>query len=110
MQATKSLNHTFAALGEGLLLIWWGVVIMVDPLTIGIGAIGTGLILLGVNAARWLKGIPTKRTTTTVGVIALVWGALDQFNGLSLETSFAVLLIVIGAVSIAALLFFPKSE
>ena len=72
------VNHTFAAFGEGLLLIWWGVVIVVDPLTIGIGAIGSGLILLGVNAARWLKGIPTKRTTTFVGIVALVWGALDQ--------------------------------
>jgi len=110
MEAVKSLNHTFAAFGEGLLLIWWGVVMMVDPLTIGIGAIGTGVIFLGVNAARWLNGIPTKRATTVIGIIALVWGALDQAFTLSFESSFAVLLIVTGAVVIGLLLAFPKRE
>ena len=41
MDRTKKLNHRFASVGWGLLFIWWGVVIMVDPLTIGMGAIGT---------------------------------------------------------------------
>ena len=83
---------------------------MVHPLTIGLGAAGTGLILLGVNAARWLKGIPTKGSTTVVGVIALVWGALDTVFDPRFELSFAMMLIVIGVVVIASLLAHPKTE
>ena len=56
----QNLNRTFATVGDGVLLIWWGIVIMVGPITVGMGAIGTGLICLGVNAARMLNGIPPK--------------------------------------------------
>jgi hypothetical protein len=104
MESSKKLNRTYAAVGENALLIWWGIVIVVDPLTIGIGAVGTGLILLGVNAARYLSGIPTKRATTVVGIVALVWGALDHVLALGFWPSFATLLIVIGVASMASLL------
>ncbi len=101
MNNVRTLNRNFATMGWGALFIWWGVVIMLDPLTIGMGAIGTGLILLGVNAARLLKGIPAKGSTTAVGIIALVWGALDQAFALRFGASFATMLIVFGAVVIA---------
>jgi hypothetical protein len=110
MDSATTLNRTYAAVGEGVLLIWWGIVIVVDPLTIGMGAIGTGLILLGVNAARLLKGIPTKASTTAVGIVALVWGALDQALALRFWPSFAAMLIVIGVVSIGSLLARPRTE
>ncbi|MGZ9165501.1 MAG: hypothetical protein ACXW4U_10020 [Anaerolineales bacterium] len=110
MENTKTLNHNFATIGNGALLIWWGIVIMVDPLTIGMGAIGTGLIMLGVNAARLLNGIPTKGSTTVLGIIALVWGTLDTVLDPSFELSFALMLIVIGLVRIASLLTRPKTE
>lgn len=105
----QSMNRTFAMIGDGALLIWWGISIMVGPITIGMSAIGTGLILLGVNAARWLKGIPTKGTTTAVGVIALVWGAFDHTLALRFMPSFATLLIVIGVVVIASLVTRPRT-
>jgi len=72
-------------------------------------AIGTGLIMLGVNAARVLKGIPMKGWTTTIGAIAIAWGTLDHFFDLSLWLSFALLLIVTGVVLIASLLVKPKT-
>jgi hypothetical protein len=108
MEAAKTLNHSFATFGWGALLIWWGVVIMIDPLTIGIGAAGTGLILLGVNATRLLKGIPTRASTTTAGIIALVWGSLDHFLSLSFGPSLAILLILIGVAEIVSLLARPR--
>jgi len=110
MENTNILKNNFAVVGNGALLIWWGVVIMIDPLTIGIGAIGTGLIMLGVNALRSVNGIPAKRSTTIVGVIALLWGVLDHTLSLSFEVSFAVLLIVIGVVMIASLLLRSNAE
>ena len=110
MESTKALNHNFATIANGALLIWWGIVIMFDPLTIGMGAIGTGLIMLGVNAARLLGGIPAKRSTTVLGIIALTWGALAQTLGLSFWPAVAMMMIILGVVEVFTLLAFPKLE
>ena len=110
MENTKTLNHNFATIGNGALLIWWGVVIMFDPLTIGMGAIGTGLIMLSINAARLLKGIRTKGSTTVIGIIALVWGVIDTVFGPNFGLSFAIMLIVIGLVTITSLLKRTKTK
>ncbi len=110
MENIKTQNHNLATIGNGALLIWWGIVIMIDPLTIGMGAIGTGLIMLGVNVARWRSGIPSKASTTFIGSIALVWGALDSIFDPRLELSFAILLVVIGLATIASLLAHPMTE
>jgi hypothetical protein len=99
-----TLNRIFSKVGDNLLLIWWGIVMIVHPLTIGMGAIGTGLILLGVNAARLLKGIPTKITTTIIGTMSILWGLLDVIFKPRFEVSFALILIVVGLVSLAVVL------
>jgi hypothetical protein len=104
MDNTKTLNHNFATIGWGALLIWWGISFMIGPITIGLSAVGSGLILLGVNAARALRGIPANRSTSAWGITALVWGVLDHTLALSFETSFAALLIVIGVMTLASLL------
>jgi hypothetical protein len=113
MSSLKNFNHTTAAIGWGALFIWWGIVILFKPLTIGMGAIGTGLILLGVNAARLHKGIPDKGSTTTTGLIALAWGVLDQARlmlSLNGGVSLAGLLIIIGiVVFLMPLLARPKT-
>jgi len=109
MDNTNTLNHNIAVIGWSMLLIWWGIAILVKPITIGMTAVGTGLILLGVNAFRWKKGMPTKRSNTIIGIIALVWGALDHAFALSFGLSFAALLIVIGVVALASLLAPPKT-
>jgi hypothetical protein len=109
MENTQTLDRNLGTLADGALLIWWGIVIMVQPLTIGLGAIGTGLIMLGVNAARSLKGIPANGSTMTIGIIALAWGALDTTFNPRFELSFAMLLIVIGVVVLASLLTHPKT-
>jgi hypothetical protein len=101
MGSRKTFNHNLATIGWGALLVWWGVAFMIEPLTLGMCAIGSGLILLGINAVRFFKGIPTVASTTTLGFIALAWGALDQAStllGIASGASFALLLMVIGAV------------
>ncbi len=110
MENAGTLNHNFATIGWGALLIWWGIVVMVDPLTIGMGAIGTALIFLGVNAARSLKDIPTKGSTTAAGIIALGWGTLDIIFDPRVELSFAMMLIVIGVVMLGSILARPKTD
>ena len=103
MNYSQALNHNLATFGWSALFIWWGISILMDPITIGMSSIGTGLILLGVNAARWLKGIRTKHSTTVVGVVALVWGMLDQVLALHFGPSFAMLLIVIGVIAMVSI-------
>ncbi len=103
METDQTFNRNLATAGNSLLLIWWGSVIIIPPLTIGMGAIGTGLILLAVNALRRLKGIPTKGFTTTLGVIALAWGILAWILHPGFEIAFALLLIVIGLASLSSL-------
>jgi hypothetical protein len=110
MDTTIELDQTVSKIGDNALLIWWGIVMIVHPLTIGMGAIGTGLILLGVNTARLLKGIPTKRVMVVIGVIAIVWGTLDTVFNLRFEASFALMLIVIGTVSLMASLARPSGR
>ena len=103
MEAKQAFNHNLATVGNSLLLVWWGAVIIVDPLTLAMGAFGSGLILLGVNAVRMLSGIPTKGSTTTLGIIALTWGALDWVFNPPWDKSLAMLLIIVGLVALSAL-------
>jgi hypothetical protein len=110
MEETKSLNHSYATIGWGALLIWWGISFIVGPITIGLSAIGTGLILLGINAARMFKGIPSNRSTTGWGITFLAWGVLDHFLKLNFGQSCAALLIVIGLVTLGSLLTRSRVE
>jgi hypothetical protein len=46
MNAKKALNHNLAVFGWGALFVWWGLVVTIHPITLGMGAMGTGLIML----------------------------------------------------------------
>ena len=105
----QGTNRSLATVGWGALFVWWGISILIDPISIGMSAVGTGLILLGVNAARMLRGIPIQTSNTPVAVIAIVWGLLDHVLSLPFWTSFATLMIVIGVVAIASLVAQPRT-
>ena len=91
-----------------MLFILWGITILIDIVPVGIGIVGTGVILLGLNAARALNHVPTRSGTTTLGILALVWGGLDLARSilhlpfeLTLFAIFAILLIVQGVIVLA---------
>ena len=102
MENTRKLNADLGTLAWGALLILWGLTELFRPLPPGIGAIGIGVILLGLNAARSRSGLPTSGFTTTLGILALVLGGLDLTAALlhlSFELPvFALLLIVLGVI------------
>ena len=105
MDKTLSLNRKFEAIAWGLLFILWGVTALFDFVPGGVGIAGSGLILLGLNAVRSLRGLPTKSRTTTLGILALVWGGLeltpllfDLPFELSDRAIFAIVLIVLGGI------------
>ncbi len=95
-------NRTFEGLAWGAFFIWWGVLELFQFLPKGTGLLGFGLILIGLNAARSLNGMPTSGLTITLGILALVWGGLELagfFFSLPFEIPiFAVLLVVLGVI------------
>jgi len=104
---TLALNPNFQTIAWGLLAILWGVTVLFDFLPGGIGIVGTGLILIGLNAARLLNGIPAKSGTTILGILALVWGGLELARPILRRLSeftdwdwaiFAILLVALGTI------------
>jgi hydrogenase/urease accessory protein HupE len=98
----------------GALFIWWGITELVPGLPHGTGAIGIGLILLGLNVARSLNGVPTSGFTMTLGILALVLGGLElaiSVLRLPIELPvFAILLIVLGVILLARELLRSRNE
>lgn len=85
------------ALAWGALFIWWGLTLLIQ-FPAGVGLIGVGLILLGANAARYFQGLGLNGFSTSIGVLALVWGGLE-LAGTVLPFAlpvFPILLIVLG--------------
>jgi hypothetical protein len=105
------MNHTqphklqFETIAWGALFIWWGITEMIPSLPKGIGALGIGLILLGLNAARARSGVPTSGFSIVLGILALVLGGLELAGpmlNLPFELPiFAILLIVLGGFVLA---------
>lgn len=104
MGNAQTMNRNFETIAWGMLFVWWGITDLLQ-LPNGTGAAGIGLILLGVNAARSLKGLPVHDFSITLGILALVWGGLDLTRSvlhLPFELPvFAILLIVLGVTLLA---------
>jgi len=101
MNHVRTLERDFDAIAWSMFFIWWGITELVE-LPDGIGAVGIGLILLGLNVARFLNDIPTSGFTITLGILALVWGGLELAGSvlaLPFELPvFAIVLIVLGVI------------
>ncbi len=104
MNGERTLNSKLEMVTWGALFIWWG---MTDsdfglfrPLPQGIGWIGIGLILLGLNVARSMNGIRTNGFSITLGILACTLGGLELASTLlHLPSSlpiFAILMVVLG--------------
>ena len=61
----------------------------------GVWSIGVGVIMLGLNVARYFYKIKLSGFTTFLGVISLISGVMQLFGLHTLEG--AILLIVLGA-------------
>jgi hypothetical protein len=105
MEQQQALNRRLEAIGWGAFFVWWGVTELFQSLPEGIGAIGIGLILLGLNAVRSRNGICPSGFTTTLGILALVLGGLELVQlvlDLPFELPvFGILLIVLGMIILA---------
>jgi len=102
MDNTRTLNSSLETAAWGAVFIWWGITELFNFLPDGTGAIGIGLILLGMNVARSLNDIPTSGFTSILGILALVWGGLELVGSvftLPFELPvFEILLITLGVI------------
>ena len=111
MDNTQTSNRNFDTLAWGAFFIWWGITELFSSLPEGVGAVGVGLILLGLNIVRSMKGIPTSGFTTILGILALVWGVLE-LAGVVLNLPFelpvfAILLITLGGLLLGREIMHP---
>ena len=92
-----ALDKRLESLGWGLFLIMIGGLWLMpdDSLPEGTGLIGTGLIILGLAAVRYVNDIQVSRFWTSLGVIALGVGT-GEVLGLDIPVV-PILLIIIGA-------------
>lgn len=90
-------NKRLESIAWGLFLIMLGCQAFVphEQVNEGFWSIGVGIILLGLNAARYTKQIRMSGFTTVLGIIALLTG-IGELAGIDLP-GFAILLILLGA-------------
>ncbi len=104
METTRKSTPDFGAVAWGALFILWGITEMFKSLPEGIGALGIGVILLGLNLVRHWNGQPARSFSTTVGILALLLGALElaqPYLHLSFELPiFAILLLALGLITL----------
>jgi hypothetical protein len=102
MDDARVLNRKYETIAWGAFFIWLGITNLLRALPDGTGAIGIGIILLGLNLARYVSKIPTSGLTIFLGALALILGAFDVARALlRLEIDlplFPLLLIAIGLV------------
>ncbi len=104
MNTTQTIQRNYDGFAWGAFFVWWGITELFPGLPEGTGAVGIGLILVGLNLARYRSQMPTSGFTTTLGVLALVLGGIELAQpllGLTFDLPvFAILLIVLGLVTL----------
>jgi Ca2+/Na+ antiporter len=101
-EAIKTLDKRYEAVGWSLWLVWIGVTSIIPSLPDGTGMIGTGLLLLGLNVARYRRHIPISDFSLILGVLALLDGGVNLLHDLMafhIELEFfPVLMVIIGTI------------
>lgn len=92
-----ALNKRLETIGWGCFLIMLGGFMFMPKNQVpdGLWSIGVGLIMLGLNAARYFNKIRMSGFTTVLGIISVLGGVVQLFGVKGLEGAF--LLIIIGA-------------
>jgi len=93
----QKINKNLERVGWGFFLIMLGGFALVPRALIpkGVWPIGVGIIMLGLNVARYYYKIKMSGFTTFLGILSLLGGIAELFGVKSLEGGF--LLIILGA-------------
>jgi hypothetical protein len=80
MMDGTAVDERYQTIAWGALLILFGSLGLVPGNQSGLFVLGTGIILLGLNLARYSAGIPANAVTTTLGALAAGLGLLALFG------------------------------
>jgi hypothetical protein len=96
-QEKVALNKRLETIGWGCFLIMLGGFALVprEIVAKGVWSIGVGVIMLGLNVARYFYDIKMSGFTTFLGVVSLISGVLQLLGMHNLEGP--ILLIILGA-------------
>ena len=104
IQAEKTVDPDKAALNMRLETMFWGLFLIMlggwafipdETVPKGAWSIAVGLLLLGLNAARYFNRIRMSGFTTVLGILAVIGGIGDMLGWADLGGAF--LLIILGA-------------
>lgn len=96
-----------AALNKRLETVFWGLFLIMlggqwllpkDTLPNGVWSIGVGLLLLGLNAARYFSHLRMSGFTTVLGILSVIGGLGEMV--LKADLDGAILLIILGSILI----------
>ncbi len=92
----RALNERLESIGWALFLIMIGGIGLVPEAMVPEGSwlIGVGLIMLGLNLARYINQLPASSSTIFLGALALIAGVTSVF-GVDLPI-FPIALILLG--------------
>lgn len=92
-----ALNKRMETIAWGVFLIMLGGFALIpnDTIPKGWWSIGVGLIMLGLNAARYMNGIRMSGFTTFIGLLSVIGGVAQLAGWSSLEGAF--FLIILGS-------------
>jgi hypothetical protein len=110
MDDTRALSRRYSLVGWGALFVWIGAVSFVpgERLPFGLGLLGVGVILLGINLARCvIPKIPVHGTDIMIGAMALAFGGAELFHTLMVIPA---ALIAIGLVLLTRSALAPKVD
>jgi len=96
VEEKAALNKRLETMGWGCFLVLLGGFMFVPEEIVkgGWWSIGVGLIMLGLNAARYFNGLRMSGFTTFLGIISVIGGVLDLVGMEGVNG--AILLIVLG--------------
>ncbi len=106
MNTARISDRRLVWLAWGVFFIWWGMVDsdfgILEDLPRGTGWFGIGLVLVGLNVARWRVGNPVGVFSLSLGLLALALGGL-KLTGFwpyaSIEVSFLALVTILVGVA-----------
>lgn len=93
-----SLDRRLDGIGNGLLFLLVGALVLPSGLAEYAAVAGVGALLIGLNALRSLAGIPVRWFSIVVGTVALVAG-VAAIAGVRID-AFALFFIALGVVTI----------
>jgi hypothetical protein len=107
MNAMKKSADTYSTIAWGILLLFLGVLMIVPGDQNGIFLLGTGFVLLGLNVARRMTGVPVNAFSTTLGSLGLIGGTYALMRPLLNLPHFEVGFIPLALIIIGLYILIP---